>query len=137
MSFPALAATIPLRFAPSWLSPQFEVYREHPLILLHTDDFVFFAAVGALWYWIGAKADRYFGADHRRDHSKTVNVGLAATGFLLSLGAGLLATYYTMLTDAKPFRQIGRFGLVWSAMLLVYFSWKLVCLYKASAPNHA
>jgi hypothetical protein len=138
MSFPALAATIPLRFAPSWVSPKFEVYREQPLIVLDTDDFVFFAAVGVFWYWIGAKADRYFAAHQRSERSKTVNVGLAATGFLLSVGVGVLATYYTMLTNAdKPFRQIGPFGLVWSAMLLVYFSWNLVCPCKASAPHHA
>ena len=138
MSFPALAAIVPLRFAPSWAVPTLDLVREKPLIILDADDLRFFAAVGVLWFWIGAKIDRYCRGDRSSERSKAVSLGLATTGFLFAVGVGVLAMKYTTLTDAdKPFKQIGPFGLVWSAVLLCYFCWKFVGIYKGRAPDHA
>jgi hypothetical protein len=138
MSFPAMAATFPVRFAPWWARARFKVYREEPLIVLDAEDFAFFVAVGVLWYWIGAKVDRLRGRGQSVEHSKAMSVALAATGFLFAVGVGAVATIYAMLTDAdKPLKQVGPFGLVWSVMLLCYFSWRLVGLCKRGAPHDA
>ena len=143
ISFPALAATIPFRFLPSWAIPDLEFFREKPLIILTTDDFLFLAAVGVLWYWTGAKADRYFLGGQRMERSKAMGMSLAWGGLLVAVGVGVVATKYAMLPDAiKPYKQIGLSGIAWSVVLLVHFCWRLVGLYRSraistgAAPTH-
>ena len=134
MSFPALAVTVPLRFAPQWAVPRLSIYRGEPLILLDTEDFAFFAAVGLLWYWIGAKVDRLLRRGQCKQRPRAASAALAAAGLLLAAGVGALAAKYATLTDAdKPWEEVGPFGLVWSAMLICYFGWRLFDLYKQAS----
>src|SRR5690242_11776819 len=108
MSLPALVVIVPLRLASSRAVPTLEVYRQEPPILLNTEDFLFFAAVGVLWYWIGAKRDRYFCGDRRSKRSKAVSAGLATTGLLFAVGLGVLATKYIMLTEKETAASLRR-----------------------------
>ncbi len=131
-----MAATFPVRFVPWWVRARVQVYREEPLVLLEIEDFVFFLAVGVLWYWTGAKIDRLLGRGQSIKQSRTASAALAAMGFLFALGVGVLTMSYAMLTDAdRPLKQLWPFGLVWSVMLLCYFFWRLVGLYRTGASD--
>jgi hypothetical protein len=82
---------------------------------------MFLGAVFALWYWLGNKLDQRRQTANGVLRSKLAQVTLLMIGCLLSIGVGMLAAYYLMLTNAdRPFRQIGMAGFVWGLTLLFY-----------------
>jgi hypothetical protein len=134
MNFPALAATYPLRFAGNWaVRPLFR--WDDPFVWISVDDAIFLLGVGALWYWVGAGADRIVGW-RGSVHSRALRATGATIGLSIAVGIAVLAVKYSLLTDAdRPFKQIGVIGVIWSIVLLCYFSWKLVLVIRASTPS--
>jgi hypothetical protein len=126
VNFPALAASIPVRFAP-WSGNPVIYHRQNPFIWVSVDDSVFLLGVGLLWYWLGAKLDRGFGQHKAIRCSRLLTVLKLTAGSLFSLGVAGLATLYATRSDAdRPYKQIGPFCFIWAAVLLYYFGRKLV-----------
>ena len=124
VNFPGLAVAIPVRYA-RWSDVPL-VHRQEPFIWLSVEDTVFLIGVVVLWYWLGTMLDRRLGCRGIRQRSKLITIIGLMIGCLLSLGLGALAVYFTLLTDVlKPYKQIGPFGVMWSALLLFCFARRL------------
>lgn len=135
VNFPALVASYSVQFA-SWSDIPVLYNREGPFIWVSVQDGIFLVSVGILWYWLGSILDRRLGGYNEIPRSKPLAVVALLSGCLFAITAATLATLYATRTDAdRPYRQIGPFGLVWSAMLLCYFCWKLISLYRTGAPH--
>lgn len=129
LNFPALAASIPVRYLPGSAQPV--IYRENPYISLSVDDSVFLLGVGVLWYWLGGMVHRG-GREHAVGRSGLARLLRSAAGTVFSLGAAALALFYATRTDAdRPFRQVGPFCVVWAAAMLYYFGRNLVLAIRA------
>lgn len=125
VNFPALAASIPVRYAP-WSDNPVIYHRQNPFIWVSVEDCVFLLGVGLLWYWMGAKLDRGLRQHRAVRSSRLLTVLKLTTGSLFSLGVAGLAIFYATRSDAdRPYKQIGPFCLIWAVVLLYYFGRKL------------
>jgi hypothetical protein len=137
VNFPALVASNAVQYA-SWSDIPVLHRREAPFVWVSVQDGIFLVNVGFLWYWLGSILDRRLEGHNDIRRSKPLAVVGLTSGCLFAITTTALATFYATRTNAdRPYRQIGPFGLVWSAMLLCYFCWRLIGLYKAGASHDA
>jgi hypothetical protein len=117
VNFPALVLAYPLRDETDAIYKRNSPYT---LVWIAPNDIAFFAGVVLFWWWVGWKLEGRLG---RRPEAAWLRrariVGLACGATF-----GILSWAYAdqmIGGNWNPGRQVGVFGLVWSAGLLAYF----------------
>src|SRR5579872_5244074 len=122
ISFPALTLGYPFR----------EVYdpilyqrnSDWGYVSVDPKDIAFFVGVIVFWYWVGRQFDKL--QDRAASWPRKARI---IPGFVCGLLFGLFTGLYAgqmIATKLPPEMQIGAFGIVWAAGLIVYFSWQLI-----------
>lgn len=122
INFPAMVLDYPLRNS---YSPEIYSHNSaYTFISIEPKDIGFFGGIVLFWHWMGRLLDRRLGPLRETTRPRAAR----AAGLACGLAFGVLTAIYanTMIGfEFRPERQIGTFGIVWAAVLVAYFGWRL------------
>jgi hypothetical protein len=122
INFPAMVLDYPLR---SRQHAMYEYIDEDTLIfLISGSDIGFFFGIVIFWHWVGRMIDSRLGTRAATTWSRPARIAGLACGFVF----GVLTAAYAgemIASEYRPLRQIGAFGIVWAAVFVAYFGWRL------------
>jgi hypothetical protein len=121
VNFPALVLAFPLHQA----GTVYGYLTDWGFIWVTAEDLGIFAGVVLFWYLVGAAMDRHFGHYSGVRLNRTARVAT----FVGGIGFGVLTAVYADYLPGDYFegpRQIGACGLVWAAILFIWFARRLM-----------
>jgi len=119
INFPALVLAYPLK---GYTNAIVDYSFEYTLVWISLHDMGFFAGVVVFWCWVGWKLDQSQGRSPRHAVPRGLRIAGLTCGFVFATLTGAYALQM-ILSEWRPERHIGAFGIAWSFALLAYFAW--------------
>ena len=123
INFPAIVLDYPLREAYSPILYERNDYDT--LIYITPKDIGFFFGVAIFWFWVGHMLDKSLGKNLAGTWPRVVRLAGLVCGVAFALLTAAYAAHMLAL-EFRPWRQIGTFGIVWAAVLIAYFGWRVM-----------
>jgi len=119
INFPALVLDYPLQDKTDAI---YSNNTEFTLIWISLSDVGFFIGIVIFWHWVGGVFERRKQEGLRGTRSREMSIANLVCGNAFAVLTGIYA-YQMSSSRWLPQRQIGIFGLLWAAVLLIYFVW--------------
>lgn len=120
INFPALVLAYPLRGYDNAIYSKNTAYT---LVWISPRELGFLAGIVAFWYWVGRKLDQSQRPNPTIVRYRASRMAALVCGFAFAILTGAYALHMSI-SEWRPERHIGAFGIVWSLVLLVYFAWR-------------
>jgi hypothetical protein len=124
MNFPALVLAYPVKERDNAI---YFHNSDYALVWISPKEIGFFIGIALFWYWVGTRFDRRMrGSGAAKPRSWSLSITELGCGLLFGILTGAYALRMLIETGQfRPERQIAVCGIIWSAILIAYFTSRL------------